>query len=426
MIMKKRNSAATMVVVVSLALIVAVLLVFEISMSSISTLRAAGSISSPTSTSQGKIWRSTFDEEGRGKEHVGKQVISCDRSHREYDMCSINGANVVDPVSSTFFIKDPTVSSAGSIAHQAQNVRPALVFSAGGYTGNVYHDFNDGFIPLFITVNSIYKNRDVILVVSKARDWWINRYKNLLHAFSSHPIVNLDNDTSTHCFPSATLGLISYGFMTLMPNSSQTLLHFRAFLDKAFGSHGQNHPPKSDSRPQLLFLSRPRGIGREIMNQNEAIQVAKEVGFDVILFEPTGTTSLQQIYALLKSSHAMVGIHGAALTHSLYLRPGSVFMQVMPLGTNWVGKMCFGEPARAMGIHYIEYRINVEESSLVEKYGKNETVIKDPGRFQGGNWSFDVMSIYLKEQNVILDLVRFREYLNETYRKVKVFMDKMG
>ncbi|KAK8686828.1 hypothetical protein V6N13_125845 [Hibiscus sabdariffa] len=454
MIMKKRNSAATVVVVVvSLALIVAVLLVFEISMSSISRQTAAGS----STPSQGKIWRPTFGEEGHGKKHVGKPVISCDRSHREYDMCSINGANVVDPVSSTFFLKDPTVSSAGSIVEkikpyprkwesfpmkrikeltitsgpsgpkcEARHNSPALVFSAGGYTGNVFHDFNDGFIPLFITINSIYKNRDVILVVSKARDWWINRYKNLLHAFSSHPIVNLDNDTSTHCFPSATLGLISHGFMTLMPNSSQTLLHFRAFLDKAFGYHGLNHPPKSDSRPQLVFLSRPRGIGREILNQNEAIQVAKEVGFDVVLFEPTGMTSLQQIYALLNSSHTMVGIHGAALTHSLFLRPGSVFMQVMPLGTNWVGKMCYGEPARAMGIHYIEYRINMEESSLVEKYDKNEMVIKDPGRFQGGNWSFDVMSIYLKEQNVKLDLVRFREYLNEAYRKAKVFMDKMG
>ncbi|XP_039025529.1 alpha-1,3-arabinosyltransferase XAT3-like [Hibiscus syriacus] len=405
---------------------------------------------------QGQIWRRTF-----GEEHVEtKPVISCDRSHKEYDLCSINGATVVNPVTSTFFLMGPTVYGSGSIVEkikpfprkwesfpmkrikevsitsapsatkcEVRHNSPAIVFAAGGYTGNVFHDFNDGFIPLFITIRSLYKNQDVILVVSKARDWWINRYKNLLRVLTSHPIVNLDNDTSTHCFPSATLGLISYGFMTLMPNPSQTLLQFRALLDKAFSHHVYstlNLPPKHDSRPRLVFLSRPRGIGREILNQGEVIQITKEIGFDVVLFQPTGMTSLQQIFVLLNSSHAMIGIHGAALMHSLFLRPGSVFMQVMPLGTNWVGKMCYGEPARAMGIDYIEYKINVEESSLVEKYDKDDIVIKDPGSFQRGNWSSDVMSIYLKEQNVKLDLVRFREYLNEIYRKAKVFMDKMG
>ncbi|MBA0855396.1 hypothetical protein Goshw_013106 [Gossypium schwendimanii] len=446
--MRKRNPAAT--ATVFLALIIAFLFVFEISLSSIFRLSSA-----PT---EGKIRRLTFGEQRRGK---AKQVISCDRSHKKYDLCSITGATVVDPATSTFFLVDPTISGPGSIVEkikpyprkwenfpmqrikeltitsgplgpecEVQHNSPAIVFSAGGYTGNVFHDFNDGFIPLFITINSIYKNQDVVLVVSKARDWWLNRYKNLLHVFSSHPIVTLDNDTSTHCFPSATLGLMSYGFMALMPNSSQTLLHFRGLLDKAFGHHGQysifNPPPKSDSPPRLVFMSRSKGIGREILNQDEAVKVAKEIGFDVILFEPTGKISLQQAYGLINSSHAMVGMHGAALTHSLFLRPGSAFMQVMPLGIDWVGKMCFGEPARAIGIQYIEYKIKVEESSLVEKYDKNDMVIKDPASFQGRNWSSDVMKIYLKEQNVKLDLVRFRDYLMETYSKAKTFMEKMG
>ncbi|XVE91568.1 hypothetical protein REPUB_Repub01dG0020900 [Reevesia pubescens] len=391
-------------------------------------------------------------------------MISCDRSHREYDLCLINGPTLMDPKTSTFFLMDPIslgpasnvekikpyprkwenfpmkrikeltiISGRSSPKCEVQHNFPALVLSAGGYTGNVFHDFNDGFIPLLITINSIYQNQDIILVVSKARDWWVSKYKNLLHVFSSHPIITLDNDTSTHCFPSATLGLISYGFMTLMPNSSQTLLHFRDLLDKAF-RHGQNQPysissnysPTTDRRPRLVFLKRPKGIGREILNQDEAKQVAEEIGFDVILFEPTSRISLHQVYALLNSSHAMVGMHGAALTHFLFLRPGSVFMQVMPLGTNWAGKMCYGEPARAMGIEYIEYKINVEGSSLIEKYDKNDMLIRDPAGLQARKWSFDVMNIYLKEQNVRLDLVRFREYLKETYRKAKVFMDKEG
>ncbi|KAK5839379.1 hypothetical protein PVK06_008158 [Gossypium arboreum] len=435
--MRKRNPAAT--VTVFLSIITSFLFVFEINLSSVFRLSSA-----PT---QGKIRRQTFGEQHRGK---AKQVISCNRSHKEYDLCSITGATVVDPVTSTFFLVDPTISGPGSIVEKIkpylrkwenfpmQRIKELAITSGpsgpececGGYTGNVFHDFNDGFIPLFITINSIYKNRDVVLVVSKARDWWLNRYKNLLHVFSSHPIVTLDNDPSAHCFPSATLGFMSYGFMALMPNLSQTLLYFRGLLDKAFGHHDQysifNPPPKSDSSPQLVFMTRSKGIGGEILNQDEAVKVAKEIGFDIILFEPTGKISLQQAYGLINSSHAMVGMHGATLTHSLFLRPGSAFMQVMPLGIDWVGKMCFGEPARAIGIQCIEYKIKVEQRSLVEKYDKNDMVIKDPASFQGRNWSSDVMNIYLKEQNVKLDLVRFRDYLMETYSKAKTFMEKMG
>ncbi|KAJ6720826.1 GLYCOSYLTRANSFERASE [Salix viminalis] len=207
--------------------------------------------------------------------------INCDRSHRFYDLCTINGPAVLDPVSSTLYLSDPTISSATvdekirpyprkwekagdgrntgvhsdfklkkpSMSSSSTNF-PAIVFSAVGYTGNFFHDFNDGFIPLFITVNSVFpNNQDFILVISQARNWWISKYGDLLHTYSKHPIIIPENETSTHCFPSATLGLISHGSMTinpkLMPNS-QALTHFRAFLDKAY-NHGQNHPWKFNS-----------------------------------------------------------------------------------------------------------------------------------------------------------------------------------
>ncbi|KAK8362784.1 hypothetical protein V6Z11_A03G125600 [Gossypium hirsutum] len=418
--MRKRNPAAT--VTVFLSIITAFLFVFEINLSSVFRLSSA-----PT---QGKIRRQTFGEQHRGK---AKQVISCNRSHKEYDLCSITGATVVDPVTSTFFLVDLTISGPGSIVEKIkpyprkwenfpmQRIKELAITSGpSGPECEVQHN----------SPAIVFSAGDVVLVVSKARDWWLNRYKNPLHVFSSHPIVTLDNDPSAHCFPSATLGFMSYGFMALMPNSSQTLLYFRGLLDKAFGHHDQysifNPPLKSDSPPQLVFMTRSKGIGGEILNQDEGVKVAKEIGFDIILFEPTGKISLQQAYGLINSSHAMVGMHGATLTHSLFLRPGSAFMQVMSLGIDWVGKMCFGEPARAIGIQYIEYKIKVEQRSLVEKYDKNDMVIKDPASFQGRNWSSDVMNIYLKEQNVKLDLVRFRDYLMETYSKAKTFMEKMG
>ncbi|XP_017970600.1 PREDICTED: uncharacterized protein LOC18610311 isoform X3 [Theobroma cacao] len=385
--MKRRNSAATLIVCLALF---AFFFVFEINLSSIFRLIATRSTGiqeserlelKPMRTQEPLIKAIGKEARPLQQSPPQRQIISCDRSHREYDLCSINGPTVVDPNTSTFFLMDPTTSSPQSTVEKikpyprkwenfpmarikeltitsspsgprckVRHKAPAIVFSAGGYTGNVFHDFNDGFIPLFITVDSIYQKQDVILVISEARDW----------------------------------------------------------------------------KPRLVFINRLRGQGREILNKDEAKRVAEEIGFDVISFEPTDRTSLDQVYALLNSSHAMVGMHGAALTHLLFLRPGSVLVQVMPLGTNWAGKMCHGEPARAMGIEYMEYKIDVKESSLVEKYDKDDMVIKDPAGLQGKKWSLDVMKIYLKEQNVKLDLVRFRECLKEAYRKAKVFMEKEG
>jgi protein O-GlcNAc transferase len=69
----------------------------------------------------------------------------------------------------------------------------------------------------------------------------------------------------------------------------------------------------------------------------------------------------------------------------------------------------------------------VEESSLIDKYSKDEMIIKDPVALRGSYISnLETMKIYLVDQNVKLDIVRFREYLKEAYMKAKKFMDKEG
>lgn len=389
------------------------------------------------------------------------EAITCDRSRYFYDICSIHVPTVLDPTTSTFFINHPSathptvqkirpyprklenftmsrikevsiITSRQPIPHcHVTHSSPALVFSAGGYTGNFFHEMSDGFIPLFITVNSIFhQDQDVVLVISKARDWWVRKYVTLLQKISKHQIIALENDTSTHCFPSATLGLISHGFLAInqnrMPNS-KSLNHFHEFLGKAYGTN--NHPSylniSNPRRPRVVLMNRPRGSGRELLNVEEVKVELEKVGFDVIVFEPTPTTPLRQSFELINSSHAMVGVHGAALTHLLFLRSRAVLVQVVPLGTEWVAEACFGNAARAKGLEYVEYKVRTEESSLIEKYSKEDMMIKDPvGFLKGKSWSSSVMNIYLKEQSVRLDLIRFRKYLKEAYNKAKEFMDK--
>ncbi|KAL5553695.1 hypothetical protein UlMin_041096 [Ulmus minor] len=382
--------------------------------------------------------------------------ITCDRLHHSYDICKINGPTVLDSNTSTFFLMDPTgptqiekiqpyprkweksvmsrikeltlLSGPQGPPCQVQHNSPALVFSAGGYTGNFFHEFNEGFIPLYITTYLHFSNRDLVLVISKSRDWWISKYIELLRYTSKHQIIELDNDTSTHCFPSATLGLISHGFLTINPNLTQTrtLTHFRSFLDKAYTQNTNPFVSSRPIRPRLVLLIRTGPVGRVLLNREEVKKEAEKVGFEVVEFEPKPETRLSWAYELINSSHAMVGVHGAGLTHLLFLRPGSIFVQVVPLGVRLVAELCYGKPAKNLGLNYMEYRIKADESSLVEKYGKDDdVVVKESMDFGGESWFSKIMPIYLKEQNIRVDLVRFRVYLKKAYKKSRKFMERV-
>ncbi|XP_056688509.1 xylan glycosyltransferase MUCI21-like [Spinacia oleracea] len=382
--------------------------------------------------------------------------ISCDLSHYHYDLCSINSPTVLDPITSTFYVIGP--KSPRNFIHK---IRPyprkwenltmlkvkeitlisgprspkcdiihnttALVFSAGGYTGNFFHDFNDGFLPLFITIRSMsLSNQDVVLVIEKSRDWWVSKYSDLLGAFSNYPILNLDNENITHCFTSATLGLISHGFMTIKPKlmpKPTTLLDFHFFLNKAYSKAQQSNSLREVDRPKLVLFSRSGGVGRVILNEVEIKNMAENIGFNVIIFEPNHRTSMSEAHGLINDSHVAVGVHGAALTHFLFLRPGSIFIQVIPIGVDEVAEMCFGGPAKEMGLTYLEYKIRIEESSLIKKYNKLDPILVDP-LASNKNWWALLGRVYLKEQNVELDLIRFRKYLNYAYKKAKRSMYK--
>ncbi|XP_052482900.1 xylan glycosyltransferase MUCI21 [Gossypium raimondii] len=386
--------------------------------------------------------------------------FSCNRTYLRYDLCTIDGSTVLDPTTSTFFTMDPTspvhvekirpyprkyedyimgqikelnlVSGPSSPQCTIRHESPAIVFSAGGYTGNLFHAFNDGLIPLFITASSFYPDGDFIIVVSEFHDWWQSKYAEILKVLSKHPIVALEKDNATHCFPSATLGLIAHGFMTIDPTlipTSKTLMHFRDLLEKAYTQNpilpSPPLDPKPERRPRLVLTCRGNDVSsRRILNQDEVIQVMKEIGFDVIVFQPNRYTSLSEAYAMLNSSHVMVGVHGAALTHALFLRPRSVFMQVVPIGTEWAADAFYGRIAKGLNVNYLEYKIRVEESSLMEKYGKDNVLLKDPSAVQKKGWPTEIMDIYLKQQNVKLDLVRFRKSLKSAYLMAKKFMHK--
>jgi hypothetical protein len=133
------------------------------------------------------------------------------------------------------------------------------------------------------------------------------------------------------------------------------------------------------------------------------------------VIRPERTTELAKVYRELNGSDAMVGVHGAAMTHFLFMRPGTVFIQVVPLGTDWAAGAYYGEPAERLGLRYVGYKILPEESSLAREYPAGDPVLTDPAGVGRRGWEV-TKKVYLDRQNVRLDLKRFRQELVRAHR----------
>ncbi|KAF7146684.1 hypothetical protein RHSIM_Rhsim04G0103100 [Rhododendron simsii] len=318
---------------------------------------------------------------------------------------------------------------------------PAIFFSTSGYTGNIYHEFNDGILPLYIT--SQHFNKRVVFVISEYHKWWNSKYGDILSLLSDYPPVDFSGDNRTYCFPEAIVGLRIHDELTVDPSlmeGGKSIKDFHDLLDRAYwpringlikdeerkATQSSKDPSLRSSeneakgeqkqelikKPKLAILSRKGS--RAITNEDLLVKMAEEIGFEVEVLRPNRRTELAKIYRVLNSSDVLVGVHGAAMTHLLFVRPSKVFIQVIPLGTEWAAETYYGEPAVKLGLKYIGYKILPRESSLYDEYKKDDPVLNDPDSVHKKGWEF-TKKTYLDHQNVRLNLERFRKRLVRAY-----------
>ncbi|KAK1318813.1 hypothetical protein QJS10_CPB04g00337 [Acorus calamus] len=143
---------------------------------------------------------------------VANSTICCDRTGFRSDVCYMRGDVRTDSASASIVLHDPSM---GNRSTQSDLIRPytrkwetsvmstidelklvssgdsnrsrrcdvvhevpAVVFSTGGYTGNVYHEFNDGIVPLFITSRQF--NKKVVFVIVEYHSWWVTKYGDVV------------------------------------------------------------------------------------------------------------------------------------------------------------------------------------------------------------------------------------------------------
>ncbi|XP_047978984.1 alpha-1,3-arabinosyltransferase XAT2-like [Salvia hispanica] len=171
-------------------------------------------------------------------------------------------------------------------------------------------------------------------------------------------------------------------------------------------------------QPRMLLLS--RRFTRRILNEDEMIAMIKDVGFQVIVVKRFDYHDMKKLSHVINTCNVILGVHGAGLTYGMFLPAGAVVVQIEPLDLEHYAKVIFEDNARAMGMEYLRYKIEEEESSLVKVFGRNSSVITDTGSVYRKHGIMNSRDVFYDQQNVRLDLVRFRETIVKAFSIVTV------
>ena len=289
----------------------------------------------------------------------------------------------------------------------------AIVFSTGGYMGNIFHDFTDVLIPLFIT--SRHYQGEVQFFISETHSWWLSKYRPYLKELSHYEVIDFNKEKRVHCYPHAIIGLRSHKEMsidTLRAPNGYSMVDFARLMRKAYSLERDSAIKLGTSqtkKPRLLIIARK--WTRSFKNVAEIVLMAEGLGYETVVAEADVSSNLAQFSRIVNSCDVLMGVHGAGLTNLVFLPTNATVIQVVPLGgLEKIAWADFGGPALDMKLRYLQYRITEEESTLIEMYPRDHPVFKDPSSIQRQGW-LALRGIYLDKQSVRLDVEKFKGYL---------------
>ncbi|XVF12259.1 hypothetical protein REPUB_Repub08aG0100100 [Reevesia pubescens] len=293
-----------------------------------------------------------------------------------------------------------------------QNHRvPAIIFSLGGYAGNNFHDYTDIVIPLYLTSRQF--NGEVKFLITNKNPWWINKFQNVLRKLSRYELIDVDKEENIHCFTRVIVGLKrDPKELRIDPSKSPySMKHFRQFLRSAYSLKKVTAIKLRENggkrRPRLLILSRKRT--RAFTNTNDIARMARRIGYKVVVAE--ADSNVTRVAETVNSCDVMMGVHGAGLTNMVFLPDNAILIQVLPIGGfEWLARTYFEEPSKDMNLRYLEYKIKTEESTLIQQYPPEHEVLSNPYSIRKQGWNA-FKAVYLQQQNVNLDVNRFRPTL---------------
>ncbi|XP_028680879.2 EGF domain-specific O-linked N-acetylglucosamine transferase isoform X1 [Erpetoichthys calabaricus] len=225
---------------------------------------------------------------------------------------------------------------------------------------NMYHHFCD-FVNLYITQHLTGSfSRDVYIVMWDTSFYeYGDLFKETWSAFTEHDVIHLKSfDSKRVCFKEVTFSLLPrmrYGLFYNTPLISDC---YNSGMFRAFSQHVlhrlriQQEKPK-ENKIRVTLLSRSTEY-RRILNQQELINAMKTLTFlevQEVDYKYKEIGFLEQLN-ITHNSDIFIGLHGAGLTHLLFLPDWAVVFELY----NCQDESCYFDLARLRGVRYVTWQ----------------------------------------------------------------------
>uniref|UniRef100_A0A3P9HCU9 EGF domain-specific O-linked N-acetylglucosamine transferase n=1 Tax=Oryzias latipes TaxID=8090 RepID=A0A3P9HCU9_ORYLA len=255
---------------------------------------------------------------------------------------------------------------------------------------NMYHHFCD-FVNLYISqhINNSF-NSDILIVMWDTSFYgYGDLFSETWRAFTDYDIVHLKTyDSKRVCFKDSFFSLLPrmrYGlfYNTPLVSNCYTEGMFRAFSQHVLHRlHIDQNKPK-ERHVRLTLLARSTEY-RKILNQEKLVNALKTVPLlevTVVDYKYKDVPFLKQL-EISHNSDIFIGMHGAGLTHLLFLPDWAVIFELY----NCQDESCYRDLARLRGIRYVTWQ--KMDKVLPQDKGHHPTLGDHP-KFT--NYYFDVV-----------------------------------
>ncbi|XP_050591020.1 EGF domain-specific O-linked N-acetylglucosamine transferase isoform X2 [Bombus affinis] len=255
---------------------------------------------------------------------------------------------------------------------------------------NMYHHFCD-FFNLYASLHVNLSHPAAFSTDNHIMIWesysYRSAFQDAFQAFTRNPLWDLHTFRGeTVCFKNLVFPLLPRMIFGLYYNTPLIYGCEKSGLFKAFGDHVLHrlrtpHHERKNQRIRVTLLSRDTQY-RRILNEDELTKALKEnPEYKVRKVIYNKKISFKKQLEITRNSDIFIGIHGAGLTHLMFLPDWAAVFEIY----NCEDPGCYKDLARLRGVKYFTW----ENASML--------VQQDPGTHPDGgahakftNYSFDV------------------------------------
>ena len=283
-------------------------------------------------------------------------------------------------------------------------------------TVNMYHHFCD-FVNLYASlhINNTFQMDNTILIWDTYP--YRSNFEPVWSAFSGHPPLSLKAFTGKKvCFRQAVFPLLPRMVFGLYYNMPLVPGCYKSGLFNAFNRHvlhklgiSSRFDPKKDKKQVRITLISRTTQYRRILNERALVEALKKKSssFAVRVATFSHSQPFKDQLDLIANTDILIGMHGAGLTHCLFLPDWAVLFELY----NCDDVHCYKDLAHLRGVKYItwENKEKLERDSGRTGVNGDENNAKNGAHLKFSNYRFDVQE-FLRLTMVAVQHVRTARY----------------